>query len=141
MPQLAGSPCGVCGRPVGGRTDGAFCPACGRPVHVACANETPGADRHTCPRCGSSLARRADPVGDRRTRERADGIRSFAWKKIVGGGVISAAGLVFTVVSFAMLGGGGVYFFGGLMSFGLLILVSGRRDLAALEARQNPESR
>jgi hypothetical protein len=104
MSQLAGSPCGVCGRPVGGRSDGAFCPDCGRPVHIVCVKATPDADVRTCSRCGASLARRPDPVGELRTRDRLDKVRSFAWKKIVGGGTLLAAGIGFTLVTIAFSG-------------------------------------
>lgn len=54
MPQLAGSPCGVCRQPLLGARDGAFCPVCESPIHLGCAKSATSSTLPTvCPRCGT----------------------------------------------------------------------------------------
>ena len=127
--QLAGATCRVCERPIGGRTDGAICPDCGRPVHVACGVPPAGPAPGRCGRCNSPLGRRVEPVELDRAERKAAAIRAFGRKKVVGGGVLAAAGLVGSFLTLAATKGERVEVFGGVMGIGLLFALSGVADL------------
>jgi hypothetical protein len=111
-PQLVGSNCVLCGRPVGSVVEGAFCARCGCPVHFACVPDGDERSREgACAGCGAATSmvqaeharQDQDNVGFRKDLQGARGARL-----VLGGVGLIGVGIGFSLLSTAASSGGSI---------------------------------